>query len=325
MSDPRFARLKTDPRFRKPKKKSTKVVVDERFKSVLKQEKKKDKAGRSIHPLTDELLLSKTPTAGLVDKYGRKLSSTHEEDNLKRFYRLEGDEDEENEEEERRPDYARGEVLLESSDEEEEDTKDNDDDESDSGGIVKLGGSDSENAFDEDPLAEIDLDEENLAALDAQAAAYNRELPSEDEGGEESPRTRRLAVVNLDWDHVRAGHLYKIFASVVSPTAPSTASVPQRKQKKDMDSATRKIKEAPQLNVVRGKVLSVVVYPSDFGKERMAREEREGPPAEIFRKKKTSDDLYELGGEDEVDDNALRKYQLERLRSTSPNPHIMPT
>ena len=41
-SDPRFARLKSDPRFRRPKKKLTKVVVDERFKSVFAKEKKKN-------------------------------------------------------------------------------------------------------------------------------------------------------------------------------------------------------------------------------------------------------------------------------------------
>jgi len=41
MSDPRFARLKSDPRFRRPKVKQTKVVIDDRFKSVFKQDKKK--------------------------------------------------------------------------------------------------------------------------------------------------------------------------------------------------------------------------------------------------------------------------------------------
>jgi len=43
MSDPRFARLKTDPRFRRIKKAQHKVVIDDRFKSVLDQGKKKDK------------------------------------------------------------------------------------------------------------------------------------------------------------------------------------------------------------------------------------------------------------------------------------------
>ena len=43
MSDPRFARLKSDPRFRRIRKKEAKVVVDERFKSVFDEAKGKDK------------------------------------------------------------------------------------------------------------------------------------------------------------------------------------------------------------------------------------------------------------------------------------------
>ena len=47
MSDPRFARLRTDPRFRKVKRKEDKVVVDERFKNVFDGPgKKKDKKGK---------------------------------------------------------------------------------------------------------------------------------------------------------------------------------------------------------------------------------------------------------------------------------------
>jgi hypothetical protein len=42
MSDPRFARLKTDPRFRRPKKHNSKVVLDERFKGIFDE----DKAGK---------------------------------------------------------------------------------------------------------------------------------------------------------------------------------------------------------------------------------------------------------------------------------------
>ena len=72
------------------------------------------------------------------------------------------------------------------------------------------------------------------------------------------------------------------------------------------------------MNVVRGKVLSVRVYPSDFGKERMAREEKEGPPSEIFKKKDAEEvdekNVYNVGGEDDYDEDALRQYQLERLR-----------
>ena len=50
MSDPRFARLKTDPRFRRIRKKEAKVVVDERFKSIFDEGKgkKKDKKGKGM-------------------------------------------------------------------------------------------------------------------------------------------------------------------------------------------------------------------------------------------------------------------------------------
>lgn len=40
MSDPRFARFKTDPRFRRVKKERQKVVVDDRFKDVFAGDKK---------------------------------------------------------------------------------------------------------------------------------------------------------------------------------------------------------------------------------------------------------------------------------------------
>jgi hypothetical protein len=41
MSDSRFDRLRTDPRFRRPRKKHAKVVVDERFKGLFTQKKKR--------------------------------------------------------------------------------------------------------------------------------------------------------------------------------------------------------------------------------------------------------------------------------------------
>ena len=51
MSDPRFARLRSDPRFRRIKKKEAKVVVDERFKSLFDEGKaKKDKKGKGAVP-----------------------------------------------------------------------------------------------------------------------------------------------------------------------------------------------------------------------------------------------------------------------------------
>ena len=110
--------------------------------------------------------------------------------------------------------------------------------------------------------------------------------------------SRRLACVNLDWDNVRAVDLMKAFASF-TPSG--------------------------------GKVTKVTVYPSEFGRQRMEREQLEGPPAELFRKQTAhghGDEEEEEGGEgdvtaeaivkedrgDEYDSAKLREYQLERLR-----------
>ncbi|KAL1690187.1 hypothetical protein GGG16DRAFT_56176 [Schizophyllum commune] len=297
MSDPRFARLRTDPRFRKVKRKEDKVVVDERFKGLFAQEKRKSRSER-------------------VDKYGRSVSSKKDQDDLNRYYRLErGEDDEILVGSKPGPDYARGAVLMESSDEE-EDEEDKGADDSDDEGEVVLGQDSSRPIAvprdDED--AEIDLDEDTVAVLDAQVAAYEKTNPLQ--AVAEGSRTNRLAVVNLDWDHVRAIHLYKIFSSLVSPTAPTLSSGKVKAQGKTAKGAV-----GGSHPIARGKVLSVRVYPSSFGKERMAREEVEGPPAEIFGKKDEVDEeeinertVYEVGEEGKYDEDALRKYQLERLR-----------
>ncbi|KAL5534354.1 hypothetical protein ACEPAG_816 [Sanghuangporus baumii] len=322
MSDPRFARLRTDPRFRRPKKNNQKVVVDERFKAIFEDDGSKKSSSKG----------------GRVDKYGRPISDTHEKEDLRRFYRLEGQEDEDVKDAEDKNkqiiDYARGQVLLESSDEE----NDNDDQSAnqESGvddGEVILGRHASKPipvlAEDEDDYLEVDLNEDEVAYadLDAQAAAYNEQHATNDEdavNGEEPEhtgiKTNRIAVVNLDWDHVRASHLFKIFSSLVSPTAPSaavavnatTASTTTSANNGDGDGKT-----SSAAKIIRGKVLSVRVYPSEFGKERLKREEEEGPPKEIYKKSRRDDVLGSLVQEDEgdpYDEKALRKYQLERLR-----------
>ena len=251
------------------------------------------------------------------------MSSTHDQENLKRFYRLEGedrrdegDEGDEGEQGKKKPDYARGEVLLESSDEEDqgrEEDEDEDEEESDSGGRVVTLGRKTRTHILDDLEPEVDLDEDHFAELDAQAAAYvqdhacehvaaEEEEDEEDEGGEN--RTRRIAVVNLDWDHVKATHLYKIFSSLVSPTASALASTSAASSRK-VDGKTK----GGPARVTRGKIVSVRVYPSEFGKARLAKEEREGPPTELF-KGQTED----VGDAEDYNEEVLRKYQLERLR-----------
>lgn len=244
-----------------------------------------------------------------MDKYGRAISHSHERDNLRQFYRLENADNTVSE-----PtvlDYARGEVLLESSDE---------DDEDDDRQTVTLGNDQKKSiSVSKDKReVEIDLDEGDFADLDAQATVYASKLPPENEPQEGIERTCRIAVVNLDWDHVRAIHLYKIFSSLVSPTAPAVTSSSNSFVHPDPH---RSIKGASS-TVARGKILSVRVFPSEFGKERMAREETEGPPMEVFKKQRDAEDggeineknIHEVGDENDYDEDALRTYQLERLR-----------
>lgn len=141
--------------------------------------------------------------------------------------------------------------------------------------------------------AEIDLDESQFAELDA-LAEVNAAANQVGDASAGNEQTNRLAVVNLDWDHVRASHLFKIFSSVL---------VPERE---------RGIPKVP-----KGKVLKVQIFPSEFGQVRLEQERKEGPPKELFKKldlPNDGDDESELDDGNEYDENALRAYQLVRLR-----------
>jgi hypothetical protein len=113
--------------------------------------------------------------------------------------------------------------------------------------------------------------------------------------------TSRLAAVNLDWDNIRAPDIMAVANSFLPAD---------------------------------GSILSVVIYPSEFGIERMQREEIEGPPREIFASSsaanknnitslapagsegedETKEDSLGGGEGEEFDSKALRQYQLDRLR-----------
>ncbi|AAS52940.2 AER259Wp [Eremothecium gossypii ATCC 10895] len=135
---------------------------------------------------------------------------------------------------------------------------------------------------------------ESEADSDDATAESDEEVEIEEEKPESGDPSKVLAVVNLDWDHVKCADLLVAFNSFVPEG---------------------------------GKIERVAIYPSEFGKERMQREEVEGPPREVFKSKKDKKakqddddeiglkDLYEQGdAEKDYDSKALRRYQLERLR-----------
>ncbi|RMD45046.1 hypothetical protein DV735_g94, partial [Chaetothyriales sp. CBS 134920] len=279
VTDPRFANIQSDPRYRLPSKKN-KVKLDKRFARALND--------------------ADFTRRARVDRYGRPLETSTEKQRLKRKYEFEEgessgpDEEEDNGDEEE--DIQDMRVRKELKRVESKQSRDvlreglNSDSSSDSS-------SDSDSELSEDENAEIDV--ENEAEL---APGTTSQVP-------EGDVTHRLAVVNLDWDNIRAQDLMAVFSS--------PGFLPQT-----------------------GRLLKVAIYPSEFGKERMAREELEGPPAEIFAKAgkskqddDLSDDASESDGKDDDDEEAikqsmlapddgttdfdstaLRAYQLERLR-----------
>ncbi|KIV87800.1 hypothetical protein PV11_03322 [Exophiala sideris] len=207
-----------------------------------------------------------------VDRYGRPLESDAERKRLKRKYEFEEDEEDSDE-----PD-ADDDVQKELNKFEKpfDPLRDTRDDES---------VSDETTSDEESEEEEADLEDEVGIG-----AAEQTDVPT----GEV---TSRIAIVNLDWDNIRAADLMAVFNSFL----PST-----------------------------GSLLKVAIYPSEFGRERLEREELEGPPKEIFANDAKTENEEESEEDDDEEDikksilqpddgadfdsAALRKYQLERLR-----------
>ncbi|PMD15472.1 hypothetical protein NA56DRAFT_608925 [Hyaloscypha hepaticicola] len=158
------------------------------------------------------------------------------------------------------------------------------------------GFSSSEDEEDED-------DEDGGVEMEELEETEFPDMQAEQAGVEMGEVSSRFAVVNLDWDNITSADLMAVFSSFVRPG---------------------------------GKIHKISIYPSEFGKERMEREELEGPPKEIFARKQEEDEespepdsededdeevdeeikkeLLQEGEGQDFDGAALRQYQLERLR-----------
>ncbi|KAF2396525.1 hypothetical protein EJ06DRAFT_222902 [Trichodelitschia bisporula] len=258
----------TDPRFRS-------IQTDPRFRLPSKKHTHVKLDKRFAKVLKDDDFSQKAS----VDRYGRKIDKAAGRKDLERLYKLESDEEDE--------DVVADddEVLkeLRRADKKYDPARD--------GGF-----SSSEEDSDSDEEVEVEEEVDEAALFPSKAD----EVPL----GEISSR---LAVVNLDWDNIRAVDLL----AVASSFAPAD-----------------------------GKIINAIVYPSEFGRERMDREELEGPPREIFNNSKANSDsdtesdaqsgTEDVDSEDEeeeikkrllqeekaedFDPSALRRYQLDRLK-----------
>lgn len=227
-----------------------------------------------------------------VDKYGRKIKSDSKKKALQRLYQDEDeDEDEDEDLEVEDDDVVRRE--LEKAETKYDPAR---------GGGFSSSESDTESESESADEEGEDAQEQADTAPDMQKY---RTQQAEVETGEV---TNRIAIVNIDWDNIKSVDLMALFKSFVP---------------------------------ISGRIEKVSIYPSEFGKERMQREELEGPPKEIFKKGKPAEqdsdepedsdsedegddaedsdeeakqDLLKEGNDEDFDSDALRTYQLDRLR-----------
>ncbi|CAD7086739.1 unnamed protein product [Hermetia illucens] len=127
-------------------------------------------------------------------------------------------------------------------------------------------------------------DDEEETYIEHVWGELDRDAPRTDES------TSRLAACNMDWDRIRASDIMVLCNSFLPPG---------------------------------GSILSVKIYPSEFGKQRMAEEDLHGPP-ELTRKEQGSEEDSDEELVKEVDSDVeegdeyhmekLRQYQLNRLK-----------
>ncbi|XP_061973461.1 pre-rRNA-processing protein esf1 [Populus nigra] len=259
--DPRFASVHTDPRFQRVPKRESKVTIDSRFNRMFTDKH----FGTSSAP---------------VDKRGRpKRQKT--DSSLRHYYRIEEEDtkdakkkrkdevlsSEEEEEEEGLKKRKRKEEVLSSEEEDEEEESGGDElEDLETESDDDVGGSEEEETSSSSSSSS-DEEEENMENVEVE------NVPVIEEG------TRRLAVVNMDWRHVRAVDLFVVLRSFLPKG---------------------------------GQILSVSVYPSEFGLQRMKEEEVRGPVGLFDDENEKSDE--DDDDNDEIDYDKLRAYEKSRLR-----------
>lgn len=260
--DERFKHIPTDSRFREMPKKDRKFKIDNRFKKMF-------------HDKSFKLKYS-------VDKRGRPVNLTTN-DNLKKFYELsESDENDETEDENKKEDSPKTEETKSSSIDSEEDDE------------VKF----PKEAFEDSSKSESSSDSESSDSDDDdddssdESGVEDVEIPWNefDKDTERSENiSHRLAMCNMDWDRIKATDLFLLLNSF-KPT--------------------------------NGIIKSVKIYLSDYGAERVAYESQNGPKElteDSLSKNENNDSACVNNSEDDDDgDNfdrvKLRTYQFNRLK-----------
>ncbi|XP_039663956.1 ESF1 homolog [Perca fluviatilis] len=333
--DERFQRVQKDPRFWEMPERDRKVTIDKRFQSMFHDKRFKekytvDKRGRPVNQTStedlkrfyqlsddedeeDEETKKEAAEGKRKKKVKEKLGKADEEEKKgkaapskggkgeqpERVVRVvvEGDaEDDAEQQTAERDDVDLGDRVAVSSGEDEDDDDDDDDDDEEEESDVASGSGAEESGLDseeEDSDSEPDLargkgnvetssdEDDEDDDVDAILRKEEEEIEHDWGGGKSAaPSARvstRLAVCNMDWDRMKAKDLLALFNSFVPKG---------------------------------GAVLSVKIYPSEFGKERLKAEQTKGPLELRALPDDSEDDTEEEKGYRE----RMRDYQFKRLK-----------
>lgn len=256
------------------------LVSDPRFKGIPKKEKKV-KIDKRFQSMFDD---PKFKLKYTYDKYGRRVDQSTEDD-LKKFYDIQSDEEQPDNVEE----PEKGEV------DEDEEQDENAALETTTDGVniaTKLkerlrdletdyargeGIILTDSSSDDDSDSEAEEGAEHELYIDHAWGELATDAPMTDES------SRRLAVCNMDWDKIRAEDIWVLCNSFLPPSS---------------------------------RIVSVAIYPSEFGKERMKEEDEIGPQELVTKADDDGDssgidDLLEESGDDEEE----KEKREERKRS----------
>lgn len=283
ITDERFTKVHSDPRFQKVPKHKAKVAIGSRFSAMLTNK---------------HFAASSAP----LDKRGKRKKGSSE-NALHRYYSLEEEDDREEEKKknigkEKGGDEGRrkgkAEMKEEESDEFDCDSTDlESDDELEPLKSKSKDDVDDDEEESKDDFGDGDNDEEEV---DMENDATSSTTDSDDEGDADledddsvevenvptiEKETHRLAIVNMDWSHVKAADLFVMLSSFLPKG---------------------------------GQILSVSVYPSEFGIKRMEEEALRGPAALFDGEEENKDKDTDDDDDDEIDDEKLRAYEISRLR-----------
>ncbi|KAJ8545715.1 hypothetical protein K7X08_018298 [Anisodus acutangulus] len=246
INDSRFAALHSDPRFREPPQKKSKVTIDSRFNRMF----------------TDKnFTSSKAPT----DIRGRPRKSSSRNP-LNHYYNVE-EEEEKGEKQRRQKEKSK---VIESESE-------SDSGRSEDQKLKKVVAASSDSEEDEELASTEDSDsdsDDDVYSEEEDTSVQKEDVPDIDK------ETKRLAVVNMDWGRVKAVDLYLLMSSFLPKG---------------------------------GQIVSVAVYPSDFGLKRMEEEAFHGPVG-LFDDENGKDEDSDDEDDDEIDNEKLRAYEISRLR-----------